>query len=110
MSLRVGNLERVHVSLFAIRKKTAVCDPLHTFLLKDEKKALQRIADEHHVQVEQPAPIPSLLFGSSSISAAASNAKPKAGSLHAYLQRLPPSAGAKRKIVGHVFHPRWCHH
>jgi hypothetical protein len=78
-------------------------DCLSKKLITYSKKALQRIADEHHVQVEQPAPIPSLLFGSSSSSAATSNAKPKAGSLHAYLQRLPPSAGAKRKIVGHVF-------
>ena len=70
----------------------------NTNIVTYSKKALQRAAD---AQIEPMIPVCSAPWNEPCSSAVELNTttRPKTGTLHAYMQKLPPSVGVKRKPV-----------
>ena len=71
-------------------------DCLNKKMITYSKKSVQRSSD---ASVESPTAVLSASFGGSQCLSVDATSKSKTGTLHAYLHRLPPSVGVKRKIV-----------
>ncbi len=82
-------------SQLQISSAKIMSDTLNKKNITYSKKALQRVAN---AQAELPSCILSAVVAPS-CSAADTTFKPKSGTMHAYLQKLPPSVGVKRKSV-----------
>ncbi len=76
-------------------------DCLNKKTITYSKRAVQRPADSH---LETSTTVSSPSLGGFLRFASEETSKSKAGTMHAFLQRLPPSVGVKRKIVRNLFH------
>jgi hypothetical protein len=97
-----SNLENTSHRQAAYQQKFSgtMTDCLNKKTITYSKRAVQRSADAH---VEPPTAVSSSSLGGFPRYASEATSKSKTGTLHAYLHRLPPSVGVKRKSVRKLF-------